>query len=57
MKFTNVLKIEFKRSIMNPLFIGTIVLTCILFFMSGYEEFFIYAQQVPNMDVFHFLIF
>lgn len=54
MKFINILKVEFRRSILNPLFWGTIVLSCALFFMSGYEEFVYYAPMAENLDVYHF---
>lgn len=42
---------------LNILFPGAIILVCGLFFLSGYEEFFHYAPNASNMDVFHFFDF
>lgn len=53
----NIFKLEMERAILNPLFFATTIITCFLFFFSGYEEFYIYAPQSENIDVLHFFDF
>lgn len=57
MKLFNIFKVDIKRSILSYKFIFATLLSCALYFLSGYNEFIYYAPQAQNIDVLHFFRF